>query len=221
MHSEPALCRSLVHQTGYATVRNVEPNELTTIAETFGNITSDPRNPFQIRDIRPTPIDTAPPNTLSNLHGISAFPFHTDCAHWEIPANFLFLYCVSPGYGARPTHLIDSQVWPWSESELHSLKNDVWTRGLKNPKLCTVVDSSLGKDFFRFDRACMKPKSRHAQTSLTAIREKIDASEVTTILWSAKLLLIVDNHRLLHSRGISLVTDLDRLHQRLLIGGKP
>ena len=208
-----------LRRDGYALRRNVLEQQLPSIANLLGTIRTDLRNPAFIREIRPEPLSSANPNTLSSRHGMGAFPFHTDCAHWEAPAKYLVLYCAAPGSGGRPTLIIDSYRWRWSQSQKRALCNEVWSRALKRPSLCTIAEETAQGLSLRFDDACMRPMTRAAAAVGDAVRKQIVRSTSLSILWKAGDCLVLDNHRILHARGNSPRADRDRSLKRILIGG--
>ena len=57
------------------------------LAEGFGRIAVEPRDPRPVRDISPNSEADTRQNTLSSRYGFGAFPFHTDTAYWRQPAS--------------------------------------------------------------------------------------------------------------------------------------
>ncbi len=202
---------------GYAYFKTEEEN-LIGIGAQLGNFVADNRNKEIIRNIKPEIRSKASENTLSSRYGMGAFPFHTDCAHWEVPAKYLCLYCMNPGLSRRATFLIDTQKWIWEEDERISLINSVWTRALLKPKLCTLADESGKSLSIRYDMDCMKPVTEDAKQLLKLIQKKIDASATINIEWHVGEILILDNKRMLHARGPSSKMDSDRMLKRMLVG---
>lgn len=100
-----------IRDQGYVFVPDTKLTEATAIARSLGEITTDRRSPDPYRAISPQTLEVAKANTLSRRYGMESFPFHTDVAHWNQPADFVFLYCESPGSGNRPTELIDTRQW--------------------------------------------------------------------------------------------------------------
>jgi len=219
MHIDMPAIRQRIQNHGHALVSHVQYKDLESIAQCLGPIEVDPRNPEKIREIRPESHLLANPNTLSSRHGTGRFPFHTDCAHWKQPARYLLLYCVNPGSGHRPTTFLDTRGWTWSENQVGALCNEVWKRALKEPRLCTVAENINHGLSIRFDEACMEPVTTGAKSLLTSIREKIENSKSCSVSWAPGDLLLLDNHRMLHSRGESSGPDPDRLLLRILVGG--
>ncbi len=218
MHGDMRSIREGLLNDGYTLLPHVRHEDLEYIAQTLGPIEVDKRNPEKIREIRPEPISSASPNTLSSRHGMGSFPFHTDCAHWTRPARYLLLYCINPGSGNRPTLALDTRKWNWSESQERALCNEVWKRALKQPRLCTVAEKTDVGLSIRFDEACMKPVTTGAKILLTTIRDQVERSPKIPIPWLSGDLLLLDNHRMLHSRGESSTPDPDRLLKRILVG---
>lgn len=64
----------------------------------------------------------------------------------------------------------------------------------------------------------MEPVTTGAKSLLTSIREKIEKSKSCSVSWTPGDLLLLDNHRMLHSRGESSGPDTDRLLLRILVG---
>jgi L-asparagine oxygenase len=209
-----------LERNGFSFLANISEEDLETIAESLGQVTVDPSNPDRIREIRPTLKSWSDKPTLSSKYGIGAFPFHTDCAHWSEPAEYLLLYCVNPGSGNRPTFLVDTMKWIWTETQRNNLVNEVWKRGLKNPRLCTLAEKSVRGPSIRFDRECMVPVTKRAIELLDVIDEKITNSAQERIIWNPGNLLILNNRRILHSRGASEKPDANRVLKRILVGGK-
>jgi len=219
MYIDVPAMQENIRSSGYASVPNLQCKDLESIAQRIGPIAVDPRNSEKIREIRPEPHLTAKPNTLSSRHGTGRFPFHTYCAHWNQPARYLLLYCVNPGSGRRPTTFLDTQMWNWSETQVGVLCNEVWKRAHKEPRLCTIAERTDYGLSIRYDEACMEPLTIGAKSLLASIREKIVNSTTSSISWTPGELLILDNHRMLHSRGESNGPDRDRLLLRVLVGG--
>jgi L-asparagine oxygenase len=211
---------STLRQTGYFLTEGVATCQLTDFLALLGPIVVDPRSPELMRDIRPQSFDGANPNTLSSRYGTAGFPFHTDAAHWIEPPRFLILYCLQPGSGSRPTHLQDSLKWDLSEEDTLATTREVWKSGHLNPHLCTIRFRDDDRYALRFDEACMRPMTARAARLGTRLSNHIKKAAVVDVRWSAGMLLVVDNRRMLHARGNSLGPDPDRLIRRILVGDR-
>jgi L-asparagine oxygenase len=184
----------------------------------LGPIRVDPRNPEPVRDIRPQTAHVAKSNTLSSRYGVGSFPFHTDTAHWEHPARYLVLFCVSPGEGGRPTLLQDSRSWRFDDAEEDLACQALWAIGHRRPRLSSIAVCSRGQLAIRYDMDCMRPMTADARKSKTLLESRIYARPCERIDWQAGKLLAIDNHRMVHARGEAEQPDPNRVLKRILIG---
>jgi L-asparagine oxygenase len=203
---------------GYSFTRKISQPRLAELIQHLGPIRVDPRNPDQIRDIRPQATEEANSNTLSSRYGTEEFPFHTDCAHWHKPARYLVLYCVCPGSGDRPTLLKDSHTWKLNDAEEDLTCRALWRTGHVRPQICTVANRTDGRLAVRYDRDCMRPMTAEARELSSLLELRLERSPVRQIEWEPECLLVVDNHRLVHARGKSNKADGDRWLKRILLG---
>jgi len=204
---------------GYVLIKQFASENLLNLANKFGVPKGDSRNPDIIRDLFPMPTTESPRNTLSHRFGTGSFPFHPETAYWRKPIRYLFLYCVNPGSGSRPTLLIDPTevLFP---PEVNVLKSEIWTvNNIRHPFLSTIIDSK--EHIFRFDPACMKPAGKDVK-SVDILDDIMRKRDNKGIYWEPCDLLIIDNHRMLHARGVSKVPDPDRHLKRVIIseGGR-
>jgi L-asparagine oxygenase len=158
------------------------------------------------------------PTSLSSRHGLGEFPFHTDTAHWDVPARYLVLHCENPGRGLRPTLLQDSRNWALNREHKSSVLRDVWKCGYVEPRLCTVGQKIGDRLAVRFDEACMRPLTARAIDLRNRLRSYIEECPKTRIEWAPGDILILDNHRMLHARGTACTPDFDRVIRRALLG---
>jgi alpha-ketoglutarate-dependent taurine dioxygenase len=70
----------------------------------------------------------------------------------------------------------------------------------------------------RFDEACMSPMTAQAEAVRQRVLQNIRASNVINIDWRPRMLLIIDNRRMLHARGAAIREDADRTIKRILVG---
>lgn len=211
--------QSTLAADGYVLERNIDRDILLGIAASLGPVKTDPRHPQQMRLIKPQTMADAEPNTLSSRYGMDAFPFHTDAAHWQIPPNYVLLYCVEVGSGNRPTYLIDSKSFWLTQMELSLLCNAVWRSGHLNPFLCTVTCPSDSGFSIRYDPGCMSPRSPRGVKAANLLETKLNNAQCRKIEWQSGDLLIINNWRVLHARGPAERADADRVIARILIGG--
>ena len=205
--------------TGFCYLHGVSVVDLEAIARGLGPIRVDPRAREQFRAISPSNAADARPNTLSSRYGWGSFPFHTDTAHWRVPARYLLLYCQFAGAGGRSTYLIDSREWKFSLGDRRMILNEVFRVGYRRPFLSTVACAIKQGLEVRWDPASMSPVSRGAKTVQANIAALLAGGRRTKIAWHVEDLLIVDNRRILHARGDADQLDADRVLIRALVGG--
>lgn len=210
---------SALHNAGYYLKEGLASDELANFVAPLGPFLKDPRDEDDVRDISPQSIKVARPNTLSYRHGDGIFPFHTEAAHWIEPPSFLVLYCLQPGQGGRPTHVQDFGSWDLTEEGKSAVLREVWKFGHLTPRLGTMGCAARNHLTIRYDEACMVPMTRGAEALKESIAEKICEAPKVDIYWKEGMLLILDNRRLLHSRGAAIRPDPDRVIRRILIGG--
>jgi L-asparagine oxygenase len=214
-----ALDINELENAGYSFTHGVNQKDLIEIVQQLGSISVDRRSPELVREIRPQPAHSAKQNTLSSRYGTSAFPFHTDTAHWDQPARYLALYCVDPGEGKRPTLLQDSRAWQLNDAEKELACRALWATGHVRPRLCMLAEHIGNCLGIRYDKDCMRPITAEARELDALIEFRINGAAPKQIDWFFGDLLVIDNRRMLHSRGKSSRMDTNRLLKRILIGG--
>lgn len=211
--------RNSLSRAGYCLIHRFDQALLLDFAQALGPISMDPRHPHAVRFISPQDLSEANPNTLSSRYGLGPFPFHTDVAHWWIPADIVLLYCVATGSGGRPTLLTDSGRWDLSEQVWRLLRSAVWRAGYLRPFLCTVAANGNRIPRLRYDPGCMIPRSPSALKAYQLLKEHLLTVAPIQIDWTEGDLLVLDNGRILHARGSAYGSDCDRVIARILIGG--
>ena len=166
----------------------------------------------------PRPQGVAPSSTLSALHGVGSFPFHTETAHWRTPVDWVILRCVNPGSGNRPTLLIDGFSLNLKNTEIYQLTRSLMVvRNGARSFLAPLAKQDNESLFFRHDPGCMRPVSKIDRTALNIIENRIIRATPTEVFWETGRCLIFDNRRILHSRAASQVVDFDRRLERIYV----
>jgi L-asparagine oxygenase len=139
-----------VARHGYAFVPTYRVgSDMTAIADEIGTTIT----PWENRLVQElVPRASAPPNMYSGIFGLSAFPFHTDLAHWRLPPRYLLLRCVT-GYPDVPTLLIDGR------KIISAVTLDVLLRAVFRPRrprgggliLLRLCESTDEGDLLRWD----------------------------------------------------------------------
>lgn len=160
--------------------------------------------------IRPTRREDAPPNSLSAQFGLDAQPLHTDGAHERQPPEVVLL--ASANSNETPTRLLRIPDDAWTPQFRDACDHGVFkVRNGANSFLC---HATLGYRGLRFDPGCMHAcdqRSTEVARSLTTLEDRIEPTEHR---WKAKDLLLIDNRRTLHGRGVVAVDDQDRVLER-------
>ncbi|ASG23865.1 alpha-ketoglutarate-dependent taurine dioxygenase [Nitrospirillum viridazoti] len=208
-----------LEENGFCLTSSIYENDVIGLVQQLGSIRVDARSPEPIRAIRPQTAQTAKSNTLSSRYGTGCFPFHTDTAHWEQPARYLLLFCVSPGRGMRPTFLQDSRLWQLDDAEENLACRALWAVGHRRPRLATIATRSSGRLTIRYDMDCMRPMTAEAYQLKELLEGRIGIQPSIRIDWKAGSLLTIDNYRMVHARGDAVQPDPDRLLKRILVGG--
>lgn len=215
----PVRVTSALETDGFASVEGIEAADLLSFANGLGQPQADTNDPAIVRDLHPVAASRAAPNTLSGRHGTGTFPFHTETAYWRHPARYVLLYCVNPGAGGRPT-VVKDVLAPLSVRDLKALSSELWVVGKRRrPFLTCLVEAVGSRVRLRFDADCMRPVDQGA-VGRALMAEALDDATPVAVEWHSGDLLILDNFRVVHGRGSSLVPDEDRHLQRVLVAAQ-
>jgi L-asparagine oxygenase len=178
---------------GYAFVGDYCRNlDTIMVAETLGK----PLTPWADRVVQElTPRASATPNTYSGIYGLQRIPFHTDLAHWRVPARYLLLRCVT-GHADVPTLLVDGQAL------IDVVTPDLLTRAIFKPRrprggaltllrLCEPTDDG---HLLRWDEVFLKPASKIGDIADQTVRQRLAELEPLSIaLAEAGDTLLIDS----------------------------
>jgi L-asparagine oxygenase len=157
---------------------------------------------------------------MSGRLGLSAFPPHTDVAHWPLPARYLLLHCVSNPSNI-PTVLVDSKFLLPPDAELTDWMRAVWRiNAVPVPFLCSAVQERRGNRIIRWDSCCMEPDGKLAKRVHDRIMERAESAlkHAIHIDWSERCgTVIIDNWRMLHARPNVPPAGGIRMLQRILL----
>ena len=198
-----------------------EDAPLESLAIRLGNPVASVSGRLTVDTLVPKAREDSKSGTLSFSHGTAAFPFHTETAHWRDPVDLVILKCVDPGAGNRPTLLIDGWDLGLGKDDVRQL-----TQGLMVVKngfksfLAPSVTCESERLSFRHDPTCMKPASKPDKTVWNILEQALVDANLIKIAWKTGQCLVLDNRRMLHSRGESSVVDYDRQLERIYIGKK-
>jgi alpha-ketoglutarate-dependent taurine dioxygenase len=212
-----------LQELGWA-VGHLSPNpqhqyhdQILELAVRFGKIAHQ-SNASPVTVLQPQNKQIAKPNTLSAKFSTGEFPYHTDTAHWPIPARYMILACIDPGAGSRETHLLDSTKLELTASECNLL-NSTPFRIVNGRKSFFSTILQKNRSFIRHDPGCMVPTEERGEVAQKMFcRDRFD-SLVVPIKWEPQKVLIIDNWRFLHGRSKSICNDSNRKLLRVYIRG--
>jgi L-asparagine oxygenase len=172
--------------------------------------------------LKPKATKDARPNTTSGIHGLSAFPPHTDMAHWPVPPRFLAMR-TRKSIAGIPTQLLDRNAIKLDSHTKALLRRSVWRIGrVRQTYLCSVYFDYHGQSGIRWDTCTMIPHGQIATDVRPRLLELIDGglrNERVEHEWtSADDVLVINNWRILHARPEIPDGAIGRELERVLIG---
>lgn len=216
MQLDSEIVERLTH-LGWAKVAGVSSvNALLKIATQLGRPIPSPSGEL-IKNIRPVSSIDAIPGTFSSRYGRGAFPFHTDTAFWTIPARYVLLR--QEGDCRRETRImtIDS-LFRESSKVAAALQQSTWI--VKTPgsaRYCSMQFHHNRRRGIRYDPACMIPANPSARLVDTEMRRYTSTAPFDCAFWRPCQALLLDNWRVLHSRGPSPKNEGPRVIQRIYV----
>lgn len=155
--------------------------------------------------------------SFSYNFGHSPFPYHTDTAFWPLPTRYVLM--TSENESICHTYLFDmNQIFNnLSNQDLLILKKSVFILNINSiQKFSNLIIQENGFTGIRFDPNIMFPFNSYAKKSVEIIERSLKNYKSIEIKWNGKNILILDNWRLLHSRGNSS-KDRERILKRIYI----
>jgi hypothetical protein len=170
-----------------------------------------------IEILTPHLVENAEANSLSVQHGLGPFPLHIDGTHCLQPPRFIVLACARPGLSPAPTLLARFQDLRLRDAERRRCESAVFlVRNGRRSFYSTILDRS--RPFIRFDQGCMIPSCPDSREALKEIDVRAAEIGPTALHWRSGDILIIDNWRVLHGRGLALsVVSSDRCILRVNI----
>jgi hypothetical protein len=169
-----------------------------------------------IGTLKPHTAKSAHPNSLSSRFSMGEFPLHNDTAHWSTPCRYVLLACANAGTGRRRTRLLDFQsidLTPEDRLLLHT--EPMRVQNGRYSFYSTVL--SKDREFIRFDPGCMAPTSSRGCFVKVIVSGDRLGPQVHEVEWKPGMVLVIDNWRVLHGRGVASEEDQDRTLLRILV----
>lgn len=212
-------CAVKVARDGWATASDLALEKLMTFALTFGTPVPAKRGGPLVEELIVRSSQDLGYRSLSTRYGKGSFPLHTDGAFLPNPPRYLFLRLKEGSRLPRATTLMDASRLSLSEDDIHLLKRALFgIRGGGRPFLAPIATATEpGGIAYRYDINCMAPRTRAAEKAFSSMEAAIDRQEPERIEWEVGMVLVIDNHRLLHGRASSGCEDEVRVLQRISI----
>ncbi|MDG1287905.1 MAG: hypothetical protein P8P30_10165 [Rickettsiales bacterium] len=154
----------------------------------------------------------ARPNTLSHTFGLNQFPFHTDAASAVIPPKYIILF-------APPLRTTNTLV-------LSPLKHSSLDAKTCQKAAFRVFDShrahsykfwnlARNLDYIRFNPLIMQPINNEAEKVAAILKNDLDRA--IEISWRETRFLVINNHKILHSREKVKESDAHSYLRRIMV----
>ena len=205
-----------LHNMGWIKVKNIKKRPLIDYAKYLGFPIGSRLNSTVGDILKPLNKLEARKSSMSEKHGLGAFPLHTDCAYYEIPPRYILFQAINPDITCATT-LLKIQFDSLSKRDLNLLKNSIcFVQGT----IKSFLTPYLKNNIFRWDINCIIPQDRSAKKAFEVISEYISASNPIKHYWkNTDEILIVDNWQVVHGRE-SCNEHRNRQLERILVKEK-
>jgi L-asparagine oxygenase len=155
-----------------------------------------------VQSLRPRYASSVGNNQYSGIHGLDAFPLHTDLAHWTVPPRYFILRCIVPAEDVCTLMLPWATITPALGSI--DMRKAVFT-GRRKHRGCSglvrAMSCQAGNDVRRWDAMFLKPLNQPARELDKLLREaRWMRSSARVPLRRTGDTILIDNWRTLHGR---------------------
>ena len=197
------IAREEIRQKGLAIVEWAEEVPLAELAEELGLVVRDRRV------LAPRTGGGHP--SLSAMHGLGDFPWHTDGAQEVRTPHWLLLR--SLGEAKTPTLLLDGAALAARSGLDAKLAAASWLVQGALPFYSPVI--SPGEGALRWNPDLMRPRGGRGLATDASWRALLAGAQPQRHPWRAGEVLILDNRRWLHARPAVAPEDLERRLERI------
>ncbi len=166
------------------------------IAHDLGQPTASRRHGQLIDHLMATSQSEAMKSSLSAQYGLSAFPWHTDGAHWSTPPRYLVFGCLEADEQAANTTFCEGEGFS-SLNTMEAFSSIFRITNGKNSFFSSARD--LEHKYYRFDPGCMLPTDPAGISIVSDMSTALPPIKID-VKWTAGRILLLDNWRMLHRR---------------------
>jgi hypothetical protein len=153
----------------------------------------------RVQELVPRASDRSLSSTYAGIHGLNAFPLHTDLAHWCIPPHYILLRCAQPGPGTR-TLVIHSDGLFADEDETTLRRALFRPRRRLDGRLTSLRLIEGGR--CRWDSVFLTPVTKIARELRDRMLRRIDSANVDELSFDGPTdCVLFDNWKVLHGRS--------------------
>jgi len=189
--------------------------EVHAVARLLGEVIPG-RGRAAVERVIPRMPSTAYAGSLSSRYGLASLPLHVDTAHWPTPCRYLVMACEAVGPVPTPTILLDRRKVQLSKAEDAACRQAVFLiRNGRRSFYSTMLQED--RPFLRIDPGCMSPLSETGKLALAVFQAERHEGICHRHEWKTGEILVIDNWRLLHGRGLGGRTELGRVLLRATV----
>lgn len=208
--------REHIKDYGYFITKTNSQLEFVELCNSLGNFSSNRIGERKIKVLRPLDRNEAHPKSLSSIHGLNPFPFHTDGAHKLVPPRFLAFRYIGKCKFPEPTLLLDFRSQKLTSEEEFFITNRIWKIDDGFKVYYRPIKDAL-RNLIRYDSGCMSLVDELIEDK-NIIERLIEKFHITSISWELNKTMIIDNWRLMHGRPqISRTNKESRILERINI----
>ncbi len=206
-------------EMGWSIVEGItSTSEFVDLANSLGEVLQGP-NGDRVKTLKVMNSSEAPKGTFSETYGIGSFPYHTDTAFYEVPVRLVALRAISGDF-RRPTHVLgfpDFLKGALGKSD-RNVADSTWILSTgTSTRYCRMGFRINGELGYRFDPNCMKAAGRTTQMIEAPLRAAAHRLQPQCVDWTPGRVVIIDNWKCLHARGVPPADERERVLERIYI----
>lgn len=172
-------------------------------------------NDLTIQRLIPREKENERNNSYSGNYGLSAFPLHSDMAHWYKPPKYLLIRCVNPAIDTY-TSILDFEKILNTLSFNYDLAHFVPRKKINHKTNILKIKDDRG--VCRWDSLFIKPFNNRGEVLTEILKHKLNSQENIKIrLINNGDCLIINNWRMLHGRSEIDRNSLHRFYERIYL----